>query len=169
MNTSRFYFFSFLVLFLAQVLLFRPVQLWGEVHLLVYILFPLLFNQNANKILVLFLSFALGLLIDLFSNTIGLHSSALLFIAFIRPTVLAFFRFKPNGSQILIRFSELTFYQVISYLFLMICIHQIYILILNHGSQLSGIHLLSGLKNSLFSLLTIRVVAYLFEPKKNSY
>ena len=132
MNTSRFYIFPFILLFLIQILLFRPMQLWGEVHILVYVLFPLLFNQNANKIMVLLLSFTLGLMIDLFSNTVGLHTSALLFIAFIRPVALHVSRLKTTGNQPFIRFSELALNRLIGYLFSMIFIHQSYLLILNH-------------------------------------
>jgi len=43
---------------------------------------------NTSKYFVLLLGFILGLSIDIFSNTPGIHASATTFMAFIRPSVI---------------------------------------------------------------------------------
>jgi hypothetical protein len=43
-----------------------------------------------NKALVMFLAFLIGISIDVFSDTVGMHASACVFLAFVRPYVLNF-------------------------------------------------------------------------------
>jgi rod shape-determining protein MreD len=78
----------FILLILLQVLVFDNIQFSGYVNPYVYIMFILLLPVEIPAWLLLPLSFLLGLTIDLFSGTPGLHSSATLLAGFIRPHVL---------------------------------------------------------------------------------
>src|SRR5690606_15020169 len=55
-----------------------------------YILFILLYPVNGNRYGLLLSAFFLGLIMDMFCNSGGVHAAASLVLAFVRPT---FFRF----------------------------------------------------------------------------
>ncbi|MEZ4853610.1 rod shape-determining protein MreD [Flavobacterium sp.] len=80
----------FLVLLFAQVLVFNNINILGYINPYPYILFILLFPINGNKFLLLLSSFLLGLLIDMFSNSAGIHAFASTFLAYIRPNLFRF-------------------------------------------------------------------------------
>lgn len=78
----------FVILILLQVLLFDNIQFSGYVNPYVYIMFILLLPIEIPAWLLLPLSFILGLTIDLFSGSPGMHSSATVLAGFVRPYVL---------------------------------------------------------------------------------
>lgn len=82
------YFLIFLFLVLLQILVLNNIQFSGYVNPYVYIMFILLLPVEIPSWLLLLLSFALGLTIDLFSGSPGMHSSATLLAGFVRPYVL---------------------------------------------------------------------------------
>jgi rod shape-determining protein MreD len=82
------YFLQFIVLVLLQVLVLNNIHLGGFINPYLYILFILLLPFDTPSWIVLFLGFFLGLSVDLFMNTLGMHASATVFMAFLRPTIL---------------------------------------------------------------------------------
>ncbi|MGV8136218.1 MAG: rod shape-determining protein MreD [Mangrovibacterium sp.] len=82
------YLFMWIVLILLQIVLFNHIQFSGFVNPYMYILFVLLLPFDTPKYLLLFLGFLLGLNVDIFCNTPGMHASATTFMAFLRPTVI---------------------------------------------------------------------------------
>lgn len=78
----------FIFLVLLQGLILNNVDLFGFVTPYLYVLVILLFPLEMNKSLVLVLSFLLGMGIDMFSHTWGMHTSAAVFAAFMRPLLL---------------------------------------------------------------------------------
>ncbi|MFO8021213.1 MAG: rod shape-determining protein MreD [Perlabentimonas sp.] len=77
-----------LLLVLLQLFLFNNIQLSGYINPYVYILFILLLPYAIPGWLLLLSGFFLGLILDVFMNTYGMHSSATLFLAFVRPYLL---------------------------------------------------------------------------------
>lgn len=78
----------FIVLVLTQVLFLNQVQFSGFANPYIYILFVMLLPINSQKYVVLISAFLLGLSIDIFSNTLGIHAFATVFVAFIRPLII---------------------------------------------------------------------------------
>ena len=78
----------FVVSVLLQVLIFNNILIARMISPFFYILFILLLPFNTPRALLLFLSFMLGLIVDIFTNTPGVHASAAILIGFIRPGVL---------------------------------------------------------------------------------
>ena len=60
-----------------QVLVMNHVHLLGYATPLIYVAFLLYFPLNTSRVEILLWSFALGLTIDIFSNTPGIASSAM--------------------------------------------------------------------------------------------
>jgi len=83
--------FRFFVLILIQVLVLDNVLLDGYLNPNFYILFILLLPFSTPRWLLLVSGFLLGLSIDLFTYTLGMHTAATVFMAFIRPWVLSLF------------------------------------------------------------------------------
>jgi len=78
----------FILLILLQILLFNNIQFSGYVNPYVYIMFILLLPVEIPSWLLLLLSFTTGLIMDFFSGSPGMHSSATVLAGFVRPYVL---------------------------------------------------------------------------------
>lgn len=78
----------FILLVLAQILLFNNIQFSGYVNPYVYILFILLLPIEIPAALTLVLSFGIGIIIDFYSGSAGMHASASTLAGFVRPFVL---------------------------------------------------------------------------------
>lgn len=79
------YVVMFAILVLVQVLLLNNIQVSGYINPYLYILFILLLPFATPRYLLLLLGFFLGLSVDIFAGTPGIHASATTFLAFIRP------------------------------------------------------------------------------------
>lgn len=83
------YISSFILLVLIQVWVLNNIQLSGYINPYLYILFILILPVNTPAWIQMLLGFLLGLTVDLFGYTPGMHTAATVFLAFIRPAVLA--------------------------------------------------------------------------------
>ena len=79
MNMLKLFFFSTF----CQIFILNNIYLSGYINPYYYIVFILLMSQKANKLLLLLLSFALGLTIDIFSYTQGTHAFACVLICYL--------------------------------------------------------------------------------------
>lgn len=81
-----------IILILTQVLVLRyaafSIGEVAQVHFLIYPLIILLLPIQFSKSLILLWAFICGLCIDYFYGTLGVHTSALLFMAYIRYLVI---------------------------------------------------------------------------------
>jgi hypothetical protein len=78
----------FILLALIQVIVLNRINFMGFINPYLYILFILLLPFETPRWQLLMYSFLMGLTIDAFSNTWGLHAGASTFMAFWRPGVL---------------------------------------------------------------------------------
>lgn len=91
MNNRLTQFYRFLLFLFLQVLVFNQLEFGYGIHIMAYPLFIMLLPFYINIFLLLFISFLLGLSIDIFSNTYGLHASSALIFAYLRPLIFEFF------------------------------------------------------------------------------
>ncbi|MFT4854928.1 MAG: hypothetical protein ACI9UV_001758 [Algoriphagus sp.] len=87
MNFKSLITFIFLVIVfgLIQILLLKNLALFGIAFCFIYLVSILSFPTSIPAIPLLILSFFLGLLIDVFYDTLGIHALAATFLAFLRP------------------------------------------------------------------------------------
>jgi hypothetical protein len=78
----------FVILIAAQLLIFNSIQFSGYINPYIYVLFILLLPFETPKWLLLITAFLLGFIMDIFSDTPGMHTAATVFMAFLRPFVL---------------------------------------------------------------------------------
>lgn len=82
------YLWQFLLLCLLQVLIFNNLNLGGYVNPYVYVYLIIILPISMGRIQLLLVGFLLGLTVDVFSNTGGMHAAATTLIAFYRPLYL---------------------------------------------------------------------------------
>ncbi|RAI84081.1 rod shape-determining protein MreD [Algoriphagus yeomjeoni] len=90
--------FVFLVICLCtvQILLLKNVALFGVAFCFIYLLAILSFPINIRSFSLILISFGIGLLIDVFYDTLGLNAAAATLLAFLRPYWLK--AISPNGG-----------------------------------------------------------------------
>ena len=79
----------FLVVIIFQVLVMDNVMINGYMVPYIYLLFILLMPFETPRWTQLLLGFLLGMGIDLFENTPGMHTAATVLVAFVRPYLLS--------------------------------------------------------------------------------
>lgn len=77
--------FRFILFAMLQVLVLNNFQISGAINPKIYLLFIFTLPPNMNKALKLVLAFLMGLTIDVFENSGGIHASASVLLTFILP------------------------------------------------------------------------------------
>lgn len=86
----------FIILVVIQVLILNDIRFGGYINPYVYVLFVLLLPVDIPGWLLLTSAFTMGLTIDLFSDTHGMHTAATLLLAFFRPGVIRMISGRPD-------------------------------------------------------------------------
>lgn len=81
----------FVGLALVQVLLLNNICLFGLATPFIYIYFILAIDRDTDRNALMAMAFAMGLLVDVFSNTPGVNAGASVLVAFFRPGLLRLF------------------------------------------------------------------------------
>jgi hypothetical protein len=139
--------------------------LLGYVNPYLYILFIISCPLDGNRSLLIFLSFLLGLSIDLFGDSGGVHAAASVFIAYLRSPILKF-SFGVSYEYNMIRIDKAPLIERLTYISLMVLVHHLVLFILEIFS-LSHILLLlkSTLFSGIFSVILIFCTLLLFSRK----
>jgi len=77
----------FLILVLIQVFILNNIQISGYINPYFYILFILLLPFETPNWSLPIIGFLLGLSVDLFTHTPGIHASATVLVAYLRPFI----------------------------------------------------------------------------------
>ena len=159
-NTIR-----FLLLVLTQVLLLNHIDFLGYINPYIYILFIIIYPFTGNKSLLIFLSFILGLTVDFFEDSGGIHAAASVFIAYIRPVVLKY-SFGISYEYNTIKISNTDFIKQLIYVGSMVLFHH---LVLFSLEIFNTDHLILLLKSivfsSIFSIIIILSAITIFSKK----
>jgi rod shape-determining protein MreD len=122
------YIIRFVILVLLQVLVFNNIQLSGFIIPCFYVLFILLLPFEIPKWSLPLIGFLLGLSIDLFTHTPGIHASATVLMAFSRPFVLNMIApregYEP-GSHPTLYYYGLEWF--LKYSAILVCIHHFFL------------------------------------------
>ncbi|MFO7977965.1 MAG: hypothetical protein R6U64_04840 [Bacteroidales bacterium] len=87
------------IVILLQVLVFNNILFAGFVNPYIYVFLILLLPVDIKGGLLLVMAFLLGMIIDLFSGSGGMHTAAALFMAFMRPGVIRMISVKAEFEQ----------------------------------------------------------------------
>ena len=89
MNSVLRYTGAFFILIVLQLLIFNNIEFSGYVNPYIYVMFILILPVAIPSWILLILAFLTGLVIDLFSGTIGVHAFATVMAGYARPWVLS--------------------------------------------------------------------------------
>jgi len=78
----------YVLVMLLQVLLFDQLQLWGACHPYIYVLCLLMMPITLPRSVDMVIGAGAGLIMDIFSNTLGVHMAACTLLMFIRPYLI---------------------------------------------------------------------------------
>ena len=81
-------FVRYVIVMILQVLLFDQLQLWGACHPYIYVLCLLMMPITLPHSLSMIIGAVIGLVMDVFCNSLGVHTAACIFIMFIRPYLI---------------------------------------------------------------------------------
>ena len=159
-------FVRFFLLLTAQIVIFNNIDLFGYINPFPYILFIILYPVNGNKPMLIISSFLLGITMDLFSNSGGVHAASCLILAYTRPYLFKF-EFGLSYEYQTVRINDVLTPERFSFLLLAVTVHHFTLFILE-VFQLSSLWdiLLRTILGTLFTLLMCIVLIYLFKPSR---
>ena len=155
----------FILLVLIQVVVLNNINFLGYINPYVYILFIILFPIKNNRVLFIFLSFLLGLSVDLFLDSGGVHAAACVTIAYMRPVILKF-AFGMSYEHQSVKFTNTEFGQRLTYFSITIFIHHLILFSLEVFNTSKIILILEKtLFSSIFTILLCFLITVLFSKK----
>ena len=117
----------FVLLLIFQGLIFNKFDLFGLYDPHISIIFVLVFPIKINRLFFLIVSFFFGLILDSFTNSMGVNAAAFVTIAFLRPHIMNFMFgnfYDPHGIKKLKDYiNDSTIYQKILFVLSIIFIH----------------------------------------------
>lgn len=152
----------FVSLVLVQVLIFNQVQFSGFFNPYVYVLFIILLPLSTPRYAVLILAFLLGLTIDVFSNSLGVHSAATVFAAYLRPLVIRIISNREDDKSDYPGLNQNKLTWFISYVLLMVLLHHtvlFYLEVYTFANFLNTLYRV--ILSSLFSIIIIVLSQFL--------
>ena len=160
-NISR-----FVLLLAIQIIIFNNMNFLGYISPFPYILFIILYPVNGNKSGLIASSFLLGITLDLFSNSGGIHATACLVLAYLRPSLFKF-AFGLSYEDQTIRLNDVVTPQRFTFIFLSVIIHHFTLFILE-AFQLSYIldTLITTVLSTTFTIILCIIIIYLIKPNK---
>lgn len=156
----------FIALVLLQVLICNQMNFLGSISPYIYVLFILIYPVKNNRLSFIFISFVLGILIDIFMDTGGAHAAASVTIAYMRPVFLKF-SFGAAYEYQAIKFNDADLLPRVIYFTLLILIHHfiLFILIIFDNSK-AGMVVSNALSTGLFTLFLALTLITLFSRKE---
>ncbi|WP_417608436.1 rod shape-determining protein MreD [Owenweeksia hongkongensis] len=150
---------SFLVLVLFQVFILNNIDYSGYLNPYVYILFVMMLPVKVPRSTVLILAFLIGLCIDMFENSGGVHIAATVFLAYIRIPLLKVATQKRGEDFLSVKPSKLGLGNLIVYALLCILIHHFLLfLIESYSFRDIGTVLVRTMMSSIFTFVFVLLV-----------
>lgn len=156
----------FILLLAAQIIIFNNIDFLGYVNPFPYILFIILFPVNGNKSALLISSFFLGIVLDLFSNSGGVHAASCLLLAYFRPYIFKF-SFGLSYEYQTVRLNDVLTPERFSFILIAVTIHHLTLFLLE-VFQLNFLWdiLLRTLLSTAFTIIVCIVLIYIFKPNR---
>ena len=167
MSKTIYFALLFLFIVLLQVLVLNNVLFLGYVNPYLYIIFLFLFPLKKDRFRFLFIAFLLGLSIDVFSDSGGIHAFSTLTIAYFRLFFVKVFFSKYEVDYPFFDLSLEPFGKKFNYVATLTLIHHFILFSFanfsfNNFSQV----LINTMYSSIFTLVLYFPVVYIFSKKQ---
>lgn len=165
-NYFRAFITGFLLL-LLQVLVLKDIVLFEDGFCFAYILILLLIPIDTSRTVQLFVGFLVGLLMDSFYLTFGIHAAACTLLMFVRPYWLRIMT--PSGGYdtgAKINIHNQGFQWFVSYILPLIWIHSLTLFAIEISKwKLLGQIITRSFYSAIFTLIIVLIIQYLFYKK----
>lgn len=157
-----------LALTALQILLFNHIHFMGYGLPLVYVAMLLYVPANANRIVTMLWAFALGIIMDMFSNTAGLSSASLTLATLIQPGLLNRLLPKDSLEDMVPSYHSMGTWNHIRYLTILLFTHHLTYFCLESFSFFNLYELAISASTSFASTWLIVVLMETLRGKKHS-
>ena len=154
------------MLLTIQIVIFNNINFLGYISPFPYILYIILYPVNSNRTGLIISSFLLGLTMDMFCNSGGIHATSCLILAYYRPYIFKF-SFGLSYEYQTIKLNDSLTPERFSFILVSVVLHHIVLFILL-AFQFTFIWdiLLRTLFSSIFTIITSIIIIYLIKPNK---
>jgi len=160
----------FVLFILAQGLIFGKLDFGFGIHPMIYPLFILMLPFDLSAIVLMIIAFLMGISVDFFMNTFGLHASASVIIAYFRPEI--FKLFSPRDGYESFRqpsAGDLGYSWFLSVAGLMVLIHHLWFFFLEYFKLSDWFYILQKtLLSGLLTLLIFILIQIIFFKKQKA-
>ncbi|MBF2707910.1 rod shape-determining protein MreD [Flavobacterium soyangense] len=158
--------FRFILLLAVQIIIFNNMNFLGYISPYPYILFIILYPVNGNKSGLLVASFFLGLIMDMFSNSGGIHTTACVILAYYRPYLFKF-SFGLSYEYQTVKLNDEVTPERFSFILLSVLIHH-FILFTLEAFKFSFILdiLIRTILSTVFTIIICIIIIYLIKPNR---
>lgn len=149
-----------------QVVIFNNMNFLGYISPFPYILYIILYPVNSNRSGLIISSFLLGLVMDMFCNSGGIHATACVILSYYRPYIFKF-SFGLSYEYQTIKLNESLTPERFSFILVSVLLHHIVLFTLE-AFQFKFIIdvLLRTLFSTIFTIITSIIIIYLIKPNK---
>lgn len=156
----------FILLLAAQVLIFNRIDLFGFINPFPYVLFIILYPVNGNKSGLLLASFLLGLLMDMFWNSGGVHAAASVVLAYYRPAIFKF-SFGLSYEYQTVKLNDVLTPERFSFILIAVVIHH-FVLFAVEIFKVSFLWdvLVRTVLSTIFTIVTSIIIIYIIKPNR---
>ena len=149
----------YILVMLLQVLLLDQLQLWGACHPYLYILCLMMMPITLPHSVSMIIGAVVGLVMDIFCNSLGVHTAACILLMFIRPYLIGAIVNDKDRLNEQISLRAIGMEALIKYVVIMVLIHHLTVFLLAAWSWAHiGFVLLETLVSSLITISLI--IAY---------
>ena len=144
------------IVMLLQVLLFNQLQLWGVCHPYIYILCLLMMPITLPHSIDMVIGAVIGLVMDVFCNSLGVHMAGCILLMFIRPYLLGAIVNDKDRLNEQISLRAIGMEALIKYVVILVLVHHLTVFLLAAWSWAHiGYVLLETLVSSIITILII--------------
>ena len=153
----------FIFLLFLQVFVLNNILFLDSINPYLYIVFVFLYPLKTNRVPFLFYSFLLGLLVDFFSDSGGIHALSILYIAYIRLFFVRIYFRKVSADYPFFKLKSESFGKIFNYTVTLTVIHHlIYFSFVNFSFQNLSNVFLNTIFSSIFTLILYFLGTYIF-------
>jgi rod shape-determining protein MreD len=166
MNKKFQFVFLFVFLLFLQVFVLNNIQFLGYVNPYLYIIFVFFYPLDSNRFSFLFSAFMLGLCVDFFSDSGGIHAFSILCIAYIRLFFIKVYFRKAITDYPFFKLRSESIGKVFNYVVTLTVIHHLILFSFANFSFQNIAHvLLNTLFSSIFTLVLFFFGTYILTKK----
>lgn len=157
----------FLLLIPLQVLIANHMRIFGYINPQICLLFVLWYPLKKDVTSLLLSAFLFGIILDIFCNSGGVNTAALLFVCYVRLPIIKFIFNDKDINLKLFKYSNYGTLQKITLIFTLAFIHQLIIYVLEYFNvSYVGTILFKTLTNSLFTTFVVVIFLSIFTSTK---